>query len=90
MRECTVTRSCVVQIFDGIFLRAHGCDNEESFCRARSSQVPAGHRNGKVKVVRYRTATVPSVATRQREISVVDFFSRNRDLLGFGNRRRAC
>ena len=42
-----------------------------------------------MKVVRYGTATVPSIATRQREISVVDFFIRNRHLLGFDNRRRA-
>ena len=34
-------------------------------------------------------ATAQSMATRQREISVSEFFSRNRHLLGFDNPRRS-
>ena len=43
--------------------------------------------NGKVKVVRYATATVPSISTRQLEISIVDFFKCNTVLPRFDNRR---
>ena len=45
--------------------------------------------NAKAKPARNGKATAQSMATWQREISVSEFFSRNRHLLGFDNPRRA-
>ena len=45
--------------------------------------------NGKAKTPRNGKATAQSMAAKQREISVSEFFSRNRHLLGFDNPRRA-
>ena len=45
--------------------------------------------NAKAKPAHNGKATAQSMATRQREISVSEFFSRNRHLLGFDNPRRA-
>jgi DNA topoisomerase-6 subunit B len=42
-----------------------------------------------VKPAHNGKATAQSMATRQREISVSEFFSRNRHLLGFDNPRQA-
>ena len=46
-----------------------------------AAAAPRSGRNGK--------ATAQSMASRQREISVSEFFSRNRHLLGFDNPRRS-
>ena len=45
--------------------------------------------NGQAKTPRNGKATAQSMAAQQREISVSEFFSRNRHLLGFDNPRRA-
>ena len=45
--------------------------------------------NGKEPPPRNGRATAQSMAAKQREISVSEFFSRNRHLLGFDNPRRA-
>ena len=45
--------------------------------------------NGKAKPARNGKATAQSMAANQRDISVSEFFSRNRHLLGFDNPRRA-
>ncbi len=50
---------------------------------------PAGRR-GKVRASgKVRAATAETLASQQREISVSEFFAKNRHLLGFDNKRKA-
>ena len=46
-------------------------------------------RNGSGKKGERRSATAESMAKQQREISVSEFFAKNRHLLGFDNKRKA-
>jgi DNA topoisomerase-6 subunit B len=56
--------------------------------RAENSAVSAtGSNNGKVR--RKRRASAQSMAASQRDISVSEFFAKNRHLLGFDNPRKA-
>jgi DNA topoisomerase-6 subunit B len=47
------------------------------------------HANGQVAPAPPRRATAQSMATKQRDISVSEFFAKNRHLLGFDNPRKA-
>ena len=49
----------------------------------------SGARNGSKKEGQGRRATAESMATKQRDISVSEFFAKNRHLLGFDNPRKA-
>jgi len=60
---------------------------------AKPTGKPAGGRNGKPRparrTVKRRRATAESMARSQRDISVSEFFAKNRHLLGFDNPRKA-
>jgi DNA topoisomerase-6 subunit B len=61
----------------------------EEISAAQMDLLAAPSGNGKNKPPRNGRATAQTMAARQREISVSEFFSRNRHLLGFDNPRRA-
>ncbi len=52
---------------------------------AKSSPAPAKRRAGKAK----SPVTAEQMASQQREISISEFFAKNRHLLGFDNKRKA-
>ena len=63
--------------------------------RSTASSTGTSRRNGKTKaagngtVRRRRRATAQTMAANQRDISVSEFFAKNRHLLGFDNPRKA-
>ena len=59
----------------------------KSHPKAKSSSKAS--KNGKPKPVKRRRATAKSMAADQRDISVSEFFAKNRHLLGFDNPRKA-
>ena len=54
-----------------------------------ADQAPSSNGEAKRKAVRRRRATAQSMAASQRDISVSEFFAKNRHLLGFDNPRKA-
>lgn len=70
--------------------------NGEPHEEKRNGSGGAGQANGRVKNASYadrgpsrRRATAESMAAKQRDISVSEFFAKNRHLLGFDNPRKA-
>jgi DNA topoisomerase-6 subunit B len=65
-------------------------DNGQAQAAASAAEVNGnGHANGKNGHVPKRRATAQSMAAGQRDISVSEFFAKNRHLLGFDNPRKA-
>jgi DNA topoisomerase-6 subunit B len=65
-------------------------DNGQAQAAASAADVNGnGHANGKNGHVPKRRATAQSMAAGQRDISVSEFFAKNRHLLGFDNPRKA-
>jgi hypothetical protein len=61
---------------------------EESPEDANGKAAPAAGANGHGRTKTRRRATAQSMAASQRDISVSEFFAKNRHLLGFDNPRR--
>jgi len=72
-------------------LPASRAESSRSTTRRRRSAAASenGDANGSVRPVRKRRATAESMAKAQRDISVSEFFAKNRHLLGFDNPRKA-
>ncbi len=70
---------------------ASRADSSRSRTRRRQSAAASenGEANGRVAPTRKRRATAESMAKAQRDISVSEFFAKNRHLLGFDNPRKA-
>jgi len=69
-----------------------GHDEEEAaddVAEAASDEESNAESNGAAKVAPKRRATAQSMAAKQRDISVSEFFAKNRHLLGFDNPRKA-
>ncbi len=65
-------------------------DDEQEAVDETHDDVAAAESNGKASGVKTkRRATAQSMAAKQREISVSEFFAKNRHLLGFDNPRKA-
>ncbi len=56
---------------------------------AKSAEKPAVRQRRKTAKAGSKAATAESMAAKQRDISVSEFFAKNRHLLGFDNPRKA-
>jgi DNA topoisomerase-6 subunit B len=68
---------------------ANGDDTSPKDEADETSTTAVSERNGEATRVPTRRATAQSMAAKQRDISVSEFFAKNRHLLGFDNPRKA-